>query len=190
MESNKEIATPTDLTDLAQNVAKEARVNDTIINLLNMGSLDNWNGVCMLPKKLLELKETSSIFGNEKNLKRLMLASIFARAASNFADWLGDKPKLTELNLPEKTKQQLLELALLLYSYPKGIELTNERVTFQIQEGELPKLKDFFNPFGNVEESLEKLGFEHNSEGGVWVLATTPAGLQEKTREILGIQKP
>lgn len=190
MEGSKEVKKGIELANLAQQVAKEARVNNTIIKIFNEGALDNWNGVSRLPTELLKVEQISSISGNEKHLKMLMLANIFARAATNFGNLLGNQPKLTEFELPEQTRQQLLGLALILYSYPKGISPTNERITLQIQRDKLLELANIFSQLGSVEESLQNLGFENNPAGDVLILATTPSELGKKIGEILGNQKP
>ncbi len=170
----------------AREIAIEGGVSTKIISLLDGGGLDNWKGVSILPEKLAKaFEETLS----DKENKILLIANILARASRNLKSLLDKKPELLSKESKHlKEGEKLLILATLLYSYPQGIEPTNQIIVFQIGKDETDKLENFFSQLGSFKKAMNELRFTPNKEGGNWVLTLTSSQLEEKIREIIGIQ--
>jgi len=178
---SKETQQSTDLSSLAKIVASEAKINPTITQLFDNGGLDNWKGVSNLPEKLIKAFPD---IGN-KPVQELLLANIFARAARNFSHLFNNQSKLTELALPDNRRQQLLNLAVLFYSYPQGIEPTNQTISLQIEESQSDKLENFFRQLGSFRQAVKDLGFTKNQNSRTWTLITNPSQLEEKIGRIV-----
>lgn len=166
-------------------IANKWGVNLHIIGLIDNGGLTNWNEIRRLPDQMTQT------FGIEPKTHELLIIGNILAKAVNFPIEVNSTPLVGN---PEQEKLDLIaKAALLMSSYPKGIDPKNEAITFQISEDDLHKLGTFLERMlssgtNTLRKHLKDLGFVPNPNLGnqVWFMRTNPKGLKQIIEEKIG----
>ncbi|BCX14672.1 MAG: hypothetical protein KatS3mg088_355 [Patescibacteria group bacterium] len=159
-------------------IAKQYGINESILTIIDNGSLENWNGIKRLPD---EIKSAFPDKINEETYKKLITGNVLAAAARLSKGGLKiPEPAIDNRNFNNEDKSSILRMAVFMFSYPRGIRPNNTNVSLVINEDDIDTLEKILNllvpPDSTIEKELKKMLFSF--QNGSYSLRFTQKNLQ------------